>query len=55
LQEFEDLFPEETPTGLPPIRGIKHQIDFIPGVTFPNRPTYKNYKGRLKGFWQNDM
>ena len=22
LQEFEDLFPEETPNGLPPIRGI---------------------------------
>ena len=26
LQEFEDVFPEEIPSGLPPIRGIEHQI-----------------------------
>uniref|UniRef100_A0A2N9IAL3 Retrotransposon gag domain-containing protein n=1 Tax=Fagus sylvatica TaxID=28930 RepID=A0A2N9IAL3_FAGSY len=31
LQEYEDVFPEETPHGLPPIRGIEHQIDFVPG------------------------
>ena len=24
LQEFEDMFPEEMPNGLPPIRGIEH-------------------------------
>ena len=42
LQEFEDLFPEETPNGLPPIRGIEHQIDFIPGATIPNRPAYRS-------------
>ena len=41
LQEFEDLFPEETPSGLPPIRGIEHQIDFIPGATIPNWPAYR--------------
>jgi len=41
LQEFEDLFPEETPSGLPPIRGIEHQIDFILGATIPNRPAYR--------------
>ncbi|KAK8701391.1 hypothetical protein V6N13_019778 [Hibiscus sabdariffa] len=40
LQEFEDVFPEETPKGLPPLRGIEHQIDFIPGATIPNRPAY---------------
>ncbi|XP_048234359.1 uncharacterized protein LOC125370939 [Ricinus communis] len=28
LQKFEDVFPEELPNGLPPLRGIKHQIDF---------------------------
>ena len=33
LQEFEDVFPEEIINGLPPIRGIEHQIDFIPGAS----------------------
>jgi hypothetical protein len=40
LQEYEDVFLEETPHGLPPIRGIEHQIDFVPGATIPNRPAY---------------
>jgi len=35
------LFPEETPSGLPPIRGIEHQIDFISVVTIPNQPAYR--------------
>ena len=30
LQDFGDVFPEEIPDGLPPIRGIEHQIDFTP-------------------------
>ena len=38
LQEFDDIFSEEIPNGLPPIRGIKHQIDFVPDATIPNRP-----------------
>ncbi|XP_012841286.1 PREDICTED: uncharacterized protein LOC105961600 [Erythranthe guttata] len=41
-QEFEDVFPEEVPPGLPPIRGIEHQIDFVPGATIPNRPAYRS-------------
>ncbi|KAL5540963.1 hypothetical protein UlMin_044255 [Ulmus minor] len=40
--EFEDVLPEEVPYGLPPIRGIEHQIDFIPGASIPNRPTYRS-------------
>uniref|UniRef100_A0A2N9G391 Reverse transcriptase RNase H-like domain-containing protein n=1 Tax=Fagus sylvatica TaxID=28930 RepID=A0A2N9G391_FAGSY len=40
--EYEDVFPEETPHGLPPIRGIEHQIDFVPGATIPNRPAYRS-------------
>ncbi|KAH9763304.1 hypothetical protein KPL70_001120 [Citrus sinensis] len=30
LQDFDDVFPNEVPYGLPPIRGIEHQIDFVP-------------------------
>ncbi|XP_028785068.1 uncharacterized protein LOC114740980 [Neltuma alba] len=41
-KEYVDVFPEEIPPGLPPIRGIEHQIDFIPGATIPNRPAYRS-------------
>ncbi|GKV07038.1 hypothetical protein SLEP1_g18849 [Rubroshorea leprosula] len=30
LQDFKGVFPDDVPNGLPPIRGIEHQIDFIP-------------------------
>jgi hypothetical protein len=40
LQEFSDVFPEEVPTGLPPLRGIEHQIDLIPGASLPNCAPY---------------
>ncbi|GKV12424.1 hypothetical protein SLEP1_g23565 [Rubroshorea leprosula] len=29
-KDFKDVFPDDVPNGLPPIRGIEHQIDFIP-------------------------
>ena len=41
LQEYGDVFPKEIPPGLPPIRGIKHQIDLIPGAFLPNRAPYR--------------
>ncbi|XP_071933078.1 uncharacterized protein [Coffea arabica] len=48
LQEYADVFPEDMPSGLPPLRGIEHQIDFIPGVSLPNRPAYKSNPEKTK-------
>jgi hypothetical protein len=42
LQEFEHVFPKEMPNELPPIRGIEHQIDFVPDVAIPKRPAYRS-------------
>ena len=41
LQEFMDVFLAEVPLGLPPIQGIEHQIDLIPGATLPNYASYR--------------
>jgi hypothetical protein len=41
LQEFSDVFLEELPKGLPPICGIEHQTDLVPGALLPNRTTYR--------------
>ncbi|KAK1608389.1 hypothetical protein QYE76_032062 [Lolium multiflorum] len=37
LKEFQDVFPDELPHGLPPLRGI----DLIPGAPLPNRAAYR--------------
>jgi hypothetical protein len=36
-----DVFPQDVPPRLPPIRGIEHQIDLIPGASLPNRAPYR--------------
>ena len=41
-KEYEDVFSNDVPSGLSPIRGIKHQIDFVPCATIPNRPAYRS-------------
>jgi hypothetical protein len=41
LQEYADVFPSEVPAGLPPLQGIEHQIDLIPGASLPSRDPYR--------------
>nr|CAE02904.3 OSJNBb0045P24.9 [Oryza sativa Japonica Group] len=52
LQKYEDVFPAEIPPGLPPMRGIEHQIDLIPGASLPNRAAYRTNPDETKEIQQ---
>jgi hypothetical protein len=60
-KEYDDVFPNNVPNRLPPIRGIEHQIDFVPGASIPNRLAYKSNPEEKKEFqrldacWMNCM
>ncbi|GKG14508.1 hypothetical protein Tco_0354108, partial [Tanacetum coccineum] len=41
LEEFADVFPNELPSGLPPMRDIQHCIDFVPGAVIPHKSAYR--------------
>ena len=36
------MFSNDVPSGLPPIRGIEHQIEFVSGAIIPNRLAYRS-------------
>jgi hypothetical protein len=48
LQEYADVFPTDLPLGLPPLRGIEHQIDLIPGASLPNHAPYRTNPDEMK-------
>ena len=41
LNEFGDIIVDYLPNKLPPIRKISHHMDFIPGVSLPNKDAYR--------------
>jgi hypothetical protein len=48
LQEYADVFPTDLPSVLPPLRGIEHQIDLIPGASLPNHAPYRTNPDETK-------
>jgi hypothetical protein len=49
LQEFDYIFLDDTPNGLPPLRGKEHHIDFVRGASIPNRPSYRRNPEEMTG------
>jgi hypothetical protein len=52
LQEYMNIFPQDVPPGLPPIHGIEHQIDLIPGALLPNCAPYRTNPKETKEIQQ---
>ena len=43
---------QDPPKGLPPLRGIEHQIDLILGSSLPNCPAYRTNPSETKEIHQ---
>ena len=41
LREFGDIYPNNLPSELPHLRGIKHQINLLPSAPLPNKSAYR--------------
>jgi hypothetical protein len=41
MDNFADIVVDDLPCLFPPIRSIRHHIDLIPGVSFPNKEVYR--------------
>ena len=41
LEEYADVFPEDLPTGLLPVRAFKHKIELVPGARPVAKPDYR--------------
>ena len=41
LREFDNVFPNDIPLGLPHLREIKHQIDLLSDASLPNKRAYR--------------
>ncbi|GKB08474.1 putative reverse transcriptase domain-containing protein [Tanacetum coccineum] len=48
VREFSEVFPEDLP-GLPPVRQVEFQIDFIPGATPVARAPYRLAPSEIQG------
>jgi len=49
LHDFEDVFPKDISSGLPPLKEIEHSIDLVPMAAIPNRPSsYRSNPEEMK-------